>query len=322
MWETTLPPEVHIAATMSRKHFAPLPQDATLSFGGYSIVSPQAWKIYLDKVIQEDYPDYFAENLQGRWNGDQWRVQESCILIALESYLFHEFGICIPGENLFKVFNKEGEGLELPDMMEAISAVVEPLGLEIDRVFALDPEIKAALGENDRMIDEKQSDLLDGRPGLCMINVEDGYSHAFYWRKIDPRGFKHEKFRFVVLIRRIVEEEGVRRSPVLSLRAFLDYFLNAITEKRSSSHSKIAFLENIRPEIQVLERACSGASESEGDPDTSAKVDQLLASLLASYQGWIAEESLNDRRTRERSWIVIEAGQMVRKAIRESAKEH
>ena len=295
---------------MTWKHFAPLPHDATLSFGGFSFVHPGAWKRYLDKSIREDYPDYFAEHLGGKWNTGQWRDKESCILTSLENYLFQQFGVCIPEENLFKVYNKEGEGLELSNMLEAISAVIEPLGLEIDRVLAADAVIRTALGESDKVIDEKQAELVDGRPGLCMINIEDGCSHAFFWRKIDKRGFKKERFRLVVLIKRIAEDVVPNLSAVESLSAFIQYFQDTIRQKSLINNAGNGFFEETQSEIQELERFTHNADTgwSEG---FRARVEQHLASLLSAYRECISASSQADQSSHERDRLVFEAGRMV-----------
>ena len=87
---------------MSWKHFTPAPQEAILSFGGFSFIHPDFWETYLIDVIREDFPDYFADYLSGKWNTGLWREKESCILTSLEAYLFHQFGILVPEQNLFQ----------------------------------------------------------------------------------------------------------------------------------------------------------------------------------------------------------------------------
>jgi hypothetical protein len=304
---------------MSWKHFTPLPQNATLSFGGYSFVHPEAWDRYLDKVIQEEYPDYFSEHLQGQMKNARWRDQESCILSSLENYLFHEFGIFIPEENLFKVFNKDGKGLELFNMLEAISAVIEPLGLEIDLTLALDAEIIAALGESDRVIDEKQARLVEGRPGLCMINVENGYNHAFFWPKIDSRCTRHKKFRLIVLIKKSAEEGIPQRSALVGLDAFLKYFWEAIRLDLKDHRLNVECPGEILAEIGELERYCTN-TDQEWDVDTRAQIDQRLAILIEIYQDFTDQRSHLDRRTDGPSRTLLAAGQMIRRVIQESPR--
>jgi hypothetical protein len=298
---------------MSWKHFAPVPQEATLSFGGYSFIHPQAWKEYLDKVIREDYPDYFVEHLNGFWRDFRWRKQESCILTSLEEYLFHEFGVCIPEDNLFKVYNKEGQGLDLTSVIDAISGVIEPLGFEIYRVLAVDPEIRSTLGDSDKVIGEKQGKLVEGKPGLCMINVGNGFSHAFYWKNIDRRGFRHEKFRMVVLINKRAEDVQTTRSAAQSLNSYLQFFKEVVQSEGVQSGSS---LETNFAEIEELENICTALGES-WDPETRANIDKHLATLLEKYQVFMSKRSREGQQNEEGLQVLLEAGQMVRKVVRE-----
>jgi hypothetical protein len=302
---------------MSLKHFSPAPEEAKLSFGGFSFIHPEYWDNYLNEVIREDFPDYFAALGSGRWNSDQWKEKESCILNSLVDCLFHQFGVRIPERNLFQVYNKEGEGLELSNLLEAISAVIEPLGLEIDRVLAVDPEIRAALGEGEKVIGEDQAGAVEGKPGLCMINVKQGYSHAFFWRKIDRRGFKNERFRMVVVVKKIAEDRVPQLSAVESLKSFLHFFQDRFSLNDRRLESEYGFFEKIQADIRVLEKDAQDFRVN-GDGETRIKIDQHLACLLDDYRQYSDRLKPAGAQQVGQFRVLFEAGQMVRKVVSES----
>jgi hypothetical protein len=312
----------NIDASMACKQFAQIPKDATLSFGGYTCIKPKAWENYLNDAIQYEYPDYLMNHRTGGGAETRWREQESCVLAALEKYLLAQFGLYIPEDNLFKIYNEEGEGLELDSLLEAVSAVIEPLGLEIDRALATDAEVRAGLGSgrgagySEKVIDGTRAQEVDGKPGICMINIEAGQSHAFFWRKIDPRGFEDERFRLVVLLRRKGAEITPDLSAAESAEAYLRFLDDYITADPFFSRRLSKSVAKMRSEMESLMAFLHDGKAWQSD-DFRQKVDARLVSIIASFLNGVAVNALEDRTVIERAGPYYESGQMVRKVLRE-----
>jgi hypothetical protein len=149
-----------------------------------------------------------------------------------------------------------------------------------------------------------------------MINIEDGCSHAFFWRKIDKRGFKQERFRLVVLIKRIAEDVVPNLSAVESLSAFIQYFQDTIRQNSLINNAGNGFFEETQSEIQELERFTHNA-DTDWSEGFRARVEQHLASLLSAYRECISASSQADQSSHERDRLVFEAGRMVQKVVRE-----
>jgi hypothetical protein len=185
---------------MDGLHFSPVPAGMLVSAGGVTRVSPEPWARYLDAQLQRLFPAYWRRR-HGAQPDTRWR-ENACILEALEQYLLARFGIALPEDNLFKVYNEDGEGLTPCQIAEAVSAVIEPLGFEIDRILVADDGLRRAM-RCERAVGLSHAADFDGRSGLCMINLREGYSHAFYWERMDAARFTKDQFRMALMVRRI-----------------------------------------------------------------------------------------------------------------------
>jgi hypothetical protein len=185
---------------MKSKSFYPLPDQAFINFGGYTWVKPDAWRSYLNSTIRIRFPLYYLKNIRQK-EDSRW-LENDCIFASLSKYLFSQFGVLIPEDSLFKVYNPNGEGILPGKMIEAILAVIEPLGFVIDKVLVADDELRAAMGHPDLVVGLPDSSEFAGKAGLCMINIKDGYSHAFFWKQMDPEKFTAKQFRMAVIVKR------------------------------------------------------------------------------------------------------------------------
>jgi hypothetical protein len=78
--------------------------------------------------------------------------------------------------------------------------VIEPLGFQVERVIVPDPELRVALGDERRTVGMEQASLFEDQPGVCMININPGENHAFYWERMDTRRFHKEQFRMAFIV--------------------------------------------------------------------------------------------------------------------------
>ena len=184
---------------MVLRHYPPVPPSSMIEFGGYRLVKPGEWEVYLASMIQVEYPAYYQEQ-SGNLDSSLWR-SNACILESLEKYLFNQYGVYIPKDNLFKVYNQAGEGIPPGQLLEAIAAVIEPLGFEVERVIVPDPELRAALGDDRITVGMEGASFFESQPGLCMINIKSGESHAFYWERMNTKRFYKEQFRMAISIK-------------------------------------------------------------------------------------------------------------------------
>jgi hypothetical protein len=194
---------------------------AILTFGGYSFVKPSAWEDYMHTMLENRHPAYVQHHGQAEIT-PRWK-DNACILESLSEYLFHQFGMTVPLDNLFKVYNMDGEGIEPASLIEAIEAIIEPLGYAVDKIIAPDAELRQGLGRPDIVVDISRSGEFDDLPGVAMINIRDGYSHAFYWPKMQAAKFTKEQFRMAILIRPLTPPVGESLSSRDSLENFCWY---------------------------------------------------------------------------------------------------
>lgn len=180
-------------------HILTVPETAVLNLGGYTGYKAEEWNRYFWKSVRRCYPWYFLLHRFGKHNAD-WKKND-CIYESLRQNLLHEFGVILPERTLFQVFNRGGKGLLPADVLRAISAVIEPLGLEIDQVAVANQTLGGALGYADRVVDAAGAQDWHGKPGICMINIENGYSHAFYWKAMNARKFADPAFRLALRLR-------------------------------------------------------------------------------------------------------------------------
>jgi hypothetical protein len=185
---------------MVLRNYPQVPPSAMLDFGGYRLVKPAEWEDYLDSLIQTEYPSYYKEHYGRSQGSELWR-SNACILESLEKYLFSQYGVSIPHDNLFKIYNQAGEGIEPEQLLESITAVIEPLGFEVERVIVPDAELRNALGDSQRTVDLGEAAFFEGQPGVCMINISPGESHAFFWERMDTRRFNKEQFRMALCLK-------------------------------------------------------------------------------------------------------------------------
>lgn len=177
-------------------HILIVPENAVLNLGGYTGYKVEEWNRFFWSSVRRFYPWYYLLHRFGKQNAD-WKKND-CIYESLRQNLLQEFGVILPERTLFQVFNRGGKGLLPADVLRAISAVIEPLGLEIDRVVVANKTLRAALGYTDRVLEPSAAQDFHGKPGICMINIENGYSHAFYWKSMDARKFADSAFRLAL----------------------------------------------------------------------------------------------------------------------------
>lgn len=279
--------------------FSSLAEHNFFSFGGYTCVKPGAWKRYLDGVLREKYPDV---KLQG---SEQW-IENNCVFESLESYLFTEYGVFIPRQNLFQVFNQAGEGIAPDRMVEVITALIGPLGFEIDRILVADPELRAALGGEPTFVGMDQVERFDGRPGICVINIEDGYSHAFFWNRMNGRKFTSAKFRMAIRVRR----KG-RQPELLSAIAGLETYAAMLKEgaaaRQVPSENGESWAQRVDSLLEYVQKASDRQSAG-----FRQVVDERLGELIVDYRlsagkGWSDEDG-----------FVTDVGEMVRRIFRQT----
>ncbi len=176
-----------------------VPENAVLNLGGYTGYKAEEWNRYFWSSVLRFYPWYYLLHRFDKQNAN-WKKND-CIYESLRQNLLYEFGVILPERTLFQVFNRGGKGLLPADVLRAISAVIEPLGLEIDRVVVSNETLRGALGYPERMVDVAGAQDFHRKPGICMINIENGYSHAFYWKSLDARKFTDPAFRLALRLR-------------------------------------------------------------------------------------------------------------------------
>jgi hypothetical protein len=183
--------------------FQCLPPEAFVSDGKLTFVKEGAWRQYLESVIFYHFPSFEAQFLTEQTTRSHWQ-ENDCLFTSIREYLLEQFCMLIPADNLFKIYNSMGQGLLIGELVEAISALIEPLGFEIDRIMAPDEELRQALNDS-RVVGFEQADLFHGQDGIGMINIKAGYNHAFYWKNMDSTKFTREQLRLSLLIKRQVQ---------------------------------------------------------------------------------------------------------------------
>lgn len=184
---------------MEAAKFECLPTQAFIKIGDFTRVRDASWRRYLKAAIRTHFPWYEVKNSK-EGSEEGWR-ENDCIFTSLSEYLLDQFHMVVPRDSLFKVYNSSGEGLLIENMVDAISAVIEPLGFEIDLILASDPDLRLALNDP-RAVGLECASSFHGRAGICMINIKNGYSHAFYWNKMNAANFLKEQFRLAVLVKK------------------------------------------------------------------------------------------------------------------------
>jgi hypothetical protein len=180
--------------------FQCLPPDAFVSDGKLTSVKEGAWRQYLESVIHNRFPSFEAQFVAGQPPLSHWQ-ENDCLFTSLRVYLSEQFCMLIPADNLFKIYNSVGQGLLIGELVEAISALIEPLGFEIERIMAPDEELRHALNDP-RAVGYEHAGVFHGRDGIGMINIKAGYNHAFYWKNMDASKFTREQFRLALLVKR------------------------------------------------------------------------------------------------------------------------
>lgn len=269
----------------------PIPDSIVIRLGGYTGFEPAGWRRYLRRVLRENHPGYYLRHL---FSHPAVRQENDCIFQSLKALLLDQFGILAPDSTVFQVFNEAGQGILPRDLPAAVAAVIEPFGLEIDQVLVVNPTLRSELDTAQVVGLECNADFAN-RPGICMINIRPGYSHAFYWPGMNADKFADERFRLALTIRRKEpQQEG------FSLPAGIEDFGRLLQEKPSRSiHAarekiKAQFLELavrvkdqavLTPEdLQSLRGALQQIQDQLGPARTSGESRDLLnaAGLLSS----------------------------------------
>jgi hypothetical protein len=292
---------------MAPLYFAPAPPNTLVSVGGFTCVKPKDWQEYLDRLVKDRYPDFFADERQSR-NAARRAPENECILESLEKYLFNQFGTAIPQENLFKYYNQDGEGILPEFMLEAIAAVIEPLGYEIDSILAPDEELRRGLGWPDKVFGIEKASEFHNKAGICMINIQDGYSHAFYWEKMDQAKFTRDQFRIAVLVKRCGDHPASDLSAVQGLEAY-SQMLRGYTKTLNESGSSKRL-------ISIEAAAYNRCIESQRvHPQVSFRetLQEHLSKILDLF------ETVRDEKAtaayREEEEMLIEVGRLLRRIL-------
>ncbi len=255
-----------VFAPLSSPNFSsPIPENILFDLGGYTGFKTREWENYLRREIWKRYPLHFVRQFFSR-RKNRWQ-ENDCIYAALKKYLLFEFGILLPEHSLFEVFNRAGQGLLPADILAAVSAVIEPLGLELDHVFALEPRLRKALGFPEKMARPEEAALFDNRAGICMIQIREGYSHAFFWDHMRSARFEGEPFRLALTIRR---KRPLRARPAYSILAGMLSFA-----KMAAACCDASTTGQVR---ELTRFAVDPASQS--SPDFRAAMDAKWETLL------------------------------------------
>jgi hypothetical protein len=290
---------------MTTLAFPPLPQEALLQLGGFTFVQPAAWRRYLNSAATERYQAPWQESSLSEQNLS-W-LENGCVLQSLEQYMFDQFGVVVPQENLFRYYNPLGEGVSPADMLEAIAAVIEPLGFEIDLVLAADEELGKGLGCPEKVRNLTHAADFEGKSGLCMINVHAGYSHAFYWRKMETAKFFKEQFRLAVLVKRQDGSQPPQRSLLDSLEAYRRLLKETLLGPGAVSPAPAHLLS----EVEELCRYARSHRNRQGSR-FRANVERRLLALLA-----LVEENRLTGPCLEENETLLAAGLLICRAFRE-----
>ena len=302
---------------ISAPSFSTLPQQAQFTLGGFTGIRAEAWRAYLESAIKHLYPQYDRKNSANGDAGTRWREEESCVLAALEKYMLVEFGVLVPEDNLFKFYNPNGDGIS-PDMMiEAISAVIEPLGFEVDKILVTDQVLAKGLGNAEKVVNISWAGEFEGQAGIGMINIAEGYSHAFFWAQMDSRKFYKEQFRMAVLVKR--KDEGLTRHR--SAIDGIEDYCRLIQEYSRNQNQSVATafqikLKSIDEETDLLLEYIY-KQENRGSLDFREVVDKRLSSITSLLVD-LGHDANMPPGCIEISYL-HEAGNMIRKVIREIA---
>jgi hypothetical protein len=260
----------------------PLPESAYLSLGGYRSVRPAAWQAYLSRAIRTLYPGYYVRHLF-RGRRDQRWLDNTCVMDALAVYIFDRFGILLPHDNLFRVFNERGLGVLPVDMVAVIQALVAPLGLKIDRLVVPDDQLAQLVDPTGLRTAREDYPGLDGLPGVAMINIAEGYSHAFFWNAMQARKFDSAQFRMAITLK-LSGGEAVSaseaRCPADSLRGFYELAFRLLDSCGKDSPGAEAALEN----LAHLLAECGPLDGAEDRARAAAALGQVAASFPRGRQ--------------------------------------
>lgn len=280
---------------------------SVLSFGGFSCVRPEEWSRYLKQVVEQHYPGFYKH--QGVNDPSTW-TDNNCILASLEKYLFTRFGLVIPPDNLFKIYNHSGEGLSPDVLIEAISAVIEPLGFEIDRVLVPDDELRAGLGHPGKMRDLSHAGEFDGKAGICMINIREGYSHAFFWERMEKLKFYKDQFRMALLVRRKDPCDSTRLSAVESMHAYCR-FVEEYSQRRFKCRRTLDRLQAVsRSLVRFVNDHRNGLL-----PGYRETIDEKLLEALSVFRSGADREPNKGFKGDDEA--ILNAGHMIRRVFQE-----
>jgi hypothetical protein len=222
----------------------------------------------------------------------------------------------IPKDNLFKIFNEDGEGVLPAKIIEAISAVIEPLGFEVEKVLVPDEELRQGLGYEDRVCDITRVTEFHGKDGIGMINIREGYSHAFYWEKMDSKKFGKEEFRMAMMITRNEEKEYCSPSVIAGLLDYCQMVQDFVDgKKRIETTFSDPVLHQLEGEIISLSRYLSDVDSSVAE-DFRQDVDEKLVIIqsLVNYETILRN---GDEVTQMRR-ALLETGERIREIWRQS----
>jgi hypothetical protein len=290
--------------------FSLAPPQALLPVGGFLCVRPSGWAGYLDEIAKVYYPEFFLDE-QLRVDAEKLSQENSCILDSVEKYLFKQFGAAVPKENLFKFYNPRGEGISPDRMLEAIAAIIEPLGFEVDAVLAPDHELRLGLGMRERVYGMDNAQYFHGKPGICMINIEIGYSHAFYWNSMDRVKFSREQFRIAILLRR---RAGFTQ-PSPSVFEGLKEYTNLLKTYTAAEEGTSTGIQEVRNQAECLELHLQQGTGS--NPSFWQNINENMEKLLT-----VIENSVNPLKLGGERADLLEAGKLLLRVLTEKEESH
>jgi hypothetical protein len=289
-------------------HFPSLSSRSFVTLGGFSWVRTDFWRRYVNTLIRARFPDAAAENRLNRHQDRRWH-ENNCIFTSLAEYLLYTFGFLVPDDRLFRFYNRLGEGVGVSTIIEAILSVVEPLGFELTRILAPDPELRQGLGYPELVVDIDQATEFHGRAGLCMINVRDGYSHAFFWKKMEQAKFAKEQFRLAVLVNPRAGFHLAVPSALGCFEEFHQLLLSSLPEGKNA-----ALLQS---ELECLAGYLRQGANRE-KLEYRNQVQRRLETILVAYRAGVA--GMGQKKPDRQALFLLETGKMVGRILRECSE--
>jgi hypothetical protein len=283
----------------------------TMRLGGFACAHPEAWSRHLLDQIRRLDPAYLHADSVGVGSEPRWK-ENACILESLDQYLFEEYGFSLPENNIFKVFNKNGEGIPPGLILEVVSNLIEPFGFEIEQVIVPDDELRREVGGQEYMVGAWGAPAFDGRAGICMINIREGYSHAFFWKRMESVKFRKSQFRMAILIKQVkgwTESRSARESIDIYIALLTEYLVYIGSDSRDPVR-----VNALNGEIRLLRRYMNN-----GRFRSSGTFRKTLATKLTSIYELLHEMDFYRDGSEEEIIRVVE--KLVQRIVKEADEQ-